>query len=319
MDVVTGIAVSAYADDVSVMVRDGQDMQELETSLKVYEGASSAKLLRPTREGGVEPVQWVWEEPIFHNPAIPLRSVQSATLQRQLMAGGVQRLGDLRMLGEEGWKTPEVLAQQTGITSLRLLERFLEEVQETLSEQCGGSLFSQTKPPFTYPIPVSHQTRSESDFVRYPGINDTEVLTCECSNHACQKVFWFRTLHNNLDIQFLLSLNNAVRTSHEASVGEHRFQASKRDTGSKMTFTLRLINIRSEDAGLYTCMLQNQKENKLWRPGVRLRPGETRPTLLPVTKPQPQGIPNSIPNGRCTKGNYQTPKGKIHKFNKSVQ
>ncbi|XP_023853274.2 uncharacterized protein [Salvelinus sp. IW2-2015] len=76
-----------------------------------------------------------------------------------------------------------------------------------------------------------------------------------------------------------------------------------------MTFTLRLINIRSEDAGLYTCMLQNQKENKLWRPGVLLRPGETRPTLLPVTKPQPQGIPNSTPNGRCTKGNYQTPKG----------
>ncbi|XP_070301938.1 uncharacterized protein [Salvelinus sp. IW2-2015] len=164
-----------------------------------------------------------------------------------------------------------------------------------------------------------HLNVSESDFVRYPGINDTEVLTCECSNHACQKVFWFRTLHNNLDIQFLLSLNNAGRTSHEASVDEHRFQASKRDTGSKMTFTLRLINIRSEDAGLYTCMLQNQKENKLWRPGVLLRPGETRPTLLPVTKPQPQGIPNSTPNGRCTKGNYQTPKGKIHKFNKSVQ
>ena len=35
MDVVTGIAVSAYAEDVSVMVRDGRDMQLLETSLKV--------------------------------------------------------------------------------------------------------------------------------------------------------------------------------------------------------------------------------------------------------------------------------------------
>ena len=44
MDVVAGIAVSAYADDVSVMVRDGQDMQALENSLKVYEGASSAKV-----------------------------------------------------------------------------------------------------------------------------------------------------------------------------------------------------------------------------------------------------------------------------------
>uniref|UniRef100_A0A8C7HJS5 Cd8 beta n=1 Tax=Oncorhynchus kisutch TaxID=8019 RepID=A0A8C7HJS5_ONCKI len=156
---------------------------------------------------------------------------------------------------------------------------------------------------------VSCQTLSESDFVRYPRINDTEVLTCECSSRSCQTVYWFRTLHNNLDFQFLLSLNNAGRTNHESSVDKHRFQASKRDGGSKMTFTLRLINISSEDAGLYTCMLQNQKENELWRPGVLLRPGETRPTLLPVTKPQPQGIPNSIPNGRCTKSNYQTPKG----------
>ncbi|XP_052329799.1 uncharacterized protein LOC127910365 isoform X7 [Oncorhynchus keta] len=157
---------------------------------------------------------------------------------------------------------------------------------------------------------VSCQTLSEPDFVRYPRINDTEVLTCECSSRSCQTVFWFRTLHNNLDIQFLLlSLNNAGRTNHEASVDKHRFQASKRDGGSKMTFTLHIINISSEDAGLYTCVLQNQKENELWRPGVLLRPGETRPTLLPVTKPQPQGIPNSIPNGRCTKSNYQTPKG----------
>ena len=77
----------------------------------------------------MEPGLWMWEKPIFHNPAIPLKSVQAATLQRQLMAAGLLRMGDLRLLGEEGWKTPEVLAQQTGVTSLRLLERFLEEVQ----------------------------------------------------------------------------------------------------------------------------------------------------------------------------------------------
>jgi hypothetical protein len=36
--------VSAYADYISVMVRDGRDMQALETSLKLYEGAWSAKV-----------------------------------------------------------------------------------------------------------------------------------------------------------------------------------------------------------------------------------------------------------------------------------
>ena len=118
------------------------------------------QLLRPTREGGVEPGLWVWKEPIFHNPAIPLRSVQSATLQRQLMAASLQRLGDLRLLGEEGWKTPEVLAQQTGITSLRLLERFLEEVMEALFEPVTGVFERPTGegPPMFPPLQVTAET-----------------------------------------------------------------------------------------------------------------------------------------------------------------
>ncbi|XP_029607877.1 uncharacterized protein LOC115193019 [Salmo trutta] len=53
-------------------------------------------LLRPTQEGGVQP--GLWEEPIFHNPAVHLRSVQSTSLQKRLMAAGLLRLGDLRLL-----------------------------------------------------------------------------------------------------------------------------------------------------------------------------------------------------------------------------
>jgi hypothetical protein len=51
------------------------------------------QLLRPTREGGVEP------EPIFHNPTILLRLVQPAILQKQLMAASLLRLSDRRLLG----------------------------------------------------------------------------------------------------------------------------------------------------------------------------------------------------------------------------
>ena len=45
MGVVTGIAVSAYADDVSVMVRDGQDMQALIDQSGAKLGQSSVVVL----------------------------------------------------------------------------------------------------------------------------------------------------------------------------------------------------------------------------------------------------------------------------------
>ena len=59
------------------------------------------------------------------------------------MASGLQRLGDLRLLGE-GWKTLEVLEQQAGCWRDRLLERFLWEVQEALSEPVRG-VFEQPR------------------------------------------------------------------------------------------------------------------------------------------------------------------------------
>lgn len=160
------------------------------------------QLLRHTREGGVEPGLWVWEEPIFHNPAIPLRSVQSATLQRQLMAGGVKRLGDLRLLGEEGWKSPEVLAQQTGITSLRLLERFLEEVQEALSEPVRG-MFEQPKgegPPMIPPLQVTAETGDWQggleDLLDFntPSLGEFEGVGGKALYNLCVKVRNIRSL-----------------------------------------------------------------------------------------------------------------------------
>ncbi|XP_055766749.1 low affinity immunoglobulin gamma Fc region receptor II-like [Salvelinus fontinalis] len=84
------------------------------------------QLQRSIREGGVVPGLWVWEEPIFHNPAIPLRSVQSATLQRQMMQ----------------W------------------ERFLQEVQEALSEPVRG-VFERPKreePPMFPSLQVMAET-----------------------------------------------------------------------------------------------------------------------------------------------------------------
>ncbi len=38
------IKLLCYADDITVMVRNGYDIQGLKEALKIYEGASSAKL-----------------------------------------------------------------------------------------------------------------------------------------------------------------------------------------------------------------------------------------------------------------------------------
>ncbi|KAL6482131.1 hypothetical protein MHYP_G00102110 [Metynnis hypsauchen] len=93
------------------------------------------KLPKATHEEGIEPTAWVWEEPNFHNQLIPLRSVRSTTLRRSFLNAGICKMGHLPMSDGTGWKTAQLLAQQTGINSQRLLEQFLGEVRQALSQQ----------------------------------------------------------------------------------------------------------------------------------------------------------------------------------------
>ncbi|KAL7838647.1 hypothetical protein AOLI_G00270510 [Acnodon oligacanthus] len=58
------------------------------------------RLLEATREEGIRPTAWVWEEPIFHNEMIPLRSVCSTALRRSFLDAGICKLGHLRFLSE---------------------------------------------------------------------------------------------------------------------------------------------------------------------------------------------------------------------------
>ncbi|KAM3877939.1 quattro [Diretmus argenteus] len=87
------------------------------------------RLLKHTRVGGVVLGPWVWEEPIFPNPVISLESVRSALRQR-LMRGGITKLGHMVSLGGGGWKKPQELSQQTGLTSLRLLGALPDTVRD---------------------------------------------------------------------------------------------------------------------------------------------------------------------------------------------
>ncbi|KAI4899126.1 hypothetical protein NFI96_025912 [Prochilodus magdalenae] len=98
---------------------------------------STWTLLQQTRMGGPQPTPWVWEEPIFCNKLIPLRSVLSTALRRRFLNAGLCKVGCLRMSDSTGWKTTGVLSQQTGIATQRLLGRVLDE----FSAQQSSSLF----------------------------------------------------------------------------------------------------------------------------------------------------------------------------------
>ncbi|KAJ7999702.1 hypothetical protein DPEC_G00197150 [Dallia pectoralis] len=154
----------------------------------------------------------------------------------------------------------------------------------------------------------SRMTQIDIGMVTYLPLNETATLACDCSDRSCQKVYWFRTSPENTGLQFLVSLNNADRRFYGTTTDQMRFKPiNKKDVGSKSSFTLRITNVVAADAGLYSCMLENKKDNELFAPGVLLKPGvtPTSTTLPPVTKPQ---TPSRVkPSFSCIK--TQTQKG----------
>ncbi|KAI4890366.1 hypothetical protein NFI96_008163, partial [Prochilodus magdalenae] len=110
----------------------GLDLSGLESFYALM--LSAWTLLQHIRVGGLQPTAWVWEEPIFHNKLIPLRSVLSTALRRRFLNAGLCKVGCLWMADGTGWKTAGLLSQQTGIATQRLLGRLLSEVQQALPQ-----------------------------------------------------------------------------------------------------------------------------------------------------------------------------------------
>ncbi|XP_036444325.1 uncharacterized protein LOC118820225 [Colossoma macropomum] len=141
--------------------------------------------------------------------------------------------------------------------------------------------------------------------VLYPSLGGSETLTCECPDHQCQKVYWYRFLQDTGEFQFLMFGNSANAVKHAEGITATRFKLSANE-GAKITYSLRITGLEKNDAGIYSCMFNSPKhDQKSQMPaGYYIRPGEHAPTSPPPTvkipkKKKPQVCP---PNNQPVKG-----------------
>ncbi|CAL8338083.1 unnamed protein product [Lota lota] len=118
--------------------------------------------------------------------------------------------------------------------------------------------------------------------IRYPKINSNETLVCECHQDTCDNFLWFRSLENGTQLQFLVSVNNAGRNTHNNNLDASRFKATMNNVKS----VLRITKVTWEDSGLYSCVSKDKKTEGVWKSGILLLPGVTPPA--PTRKPKPE-------------------------------
>ncbi|XP_046723122.1 LOW QUALITY PROTEIN: uncharacterized protein cd8b [Silurus meridionalis] len=136
--------------------------------------------------------------------------------------------------------------------------------------------------------------------VRYPSINSSETLTCTCPDHQCQKVLWYRLLHNSGTPEFLVSTNNLNNAHYAEKLNQGRFRTTASDE-KKVLYTLRITGIQNEDAGFYSCVLVSQNSAQdpkdLMPEGYYIRPGVVTNTLAPATVKNPRHV--NRPGNNC--------------------
>ncbi|KAL7844141.1 hypothetical protein SRHO_G00226800 [Serrasalmus rhombeus] len=118
--------------------------------------------------------------------------------------------------------------------------------------------------------------------ILYPSLGGSESLTCECPDHQCQKVYWYRFLQETEKLQFLVFGNSANSVTHAEGIDATRFKVSVNE-GSKITYSLRITGLQKNETGFYSCMFNSPKhEQKSQMPaGYYIRPGEYPPTSSP--------------------------------------
>ncbi|CAM5123732.1 unnamed protein product, partial [Eretmochelys imbricata] len=105
------LVLSAYADDVLLVIQDPGDLARVEACQAIYSAASSAR------------VNWVKSSGVGD-----WRQVAESRLVRQrLVLAEVTRVGDLLDYDRRDWLDPLTLPRRMGLSSLRTPRRVLQE------------------------------------------------------------------------------------------------------------------------------------------------------------------------------------------------
>ncbi|XP_056114195.1 uncharacterized protein cd8b [Rhinichthys klamathensis goyatoka] len=140
--------------------------------------------------------------------------------------------------------------------------------------------------------------------VFYPKINGAQSLNCECPDHTCQEVFWYRYLESKNSPQFLMYVNSASREEHGENINASKFKGTV-SSGQKVVYTLRIMELQEDDVGFYSCMF---KTKNVVPAGYYILPGVNPPTVQPPTVKTYQKPVNPKP---CKPSQY-SPKGCEH-------
>ncbi|XP_053724500.1 uncharacterized protein cd8b [Synchiropus splendidus] len=147
-----------------------------------------------------------------------------------------------------------------------------------------------TLPPLIWTLilmwmPVPSQAQGQDPpHVLYPEILSSVSIECDGSKNS-DSVYWFHTSTHQRRVQFLVKSNNANRGSYGDKVDKSRYKINKRGSA----FTLRIINVTEDDAGVYSCVLKDLQNEEVWRPGgTLLRPGVDPPVPTTLPKPKPE-------------------------------
>ncbi|MBN3292510.1 YTX2 protein, partial [Polypterus senegalus] len=101
---------------------------------------------------------WVLHEPLFYNPAVGTATGISENFINHFIIHGITTIKDIIDWENYTWKSAQVVAVETGVHSVRLMEKFLWQVQSSMDRESmtllHGIFLSQLKPIDETPFPT---------------------------------------------------------------------------------------------------------------------------------------------------------------------